>query len=1305
MNKSRIPSLYLLTLLLLFVLPGLTASAQQQTNTQALQKTSQQLAAHYQSFRKILLQTAKEKGWPLTLRSKKGRLAYLRGVNSQGLPYYVTTTDNIISAATIRTTSLWSGGALGLNLNGSSSFLKGRIAVWDEGLVRPTHVELVGRVKQEDAAQGDTILSDHSTHVSGTMIAQGVNPVAKGMSFGAQLLQAYDFNNDESEMAAAAAGTNGIIVSNHSYADIAGWYLDASENNRWEFWGNPGDTVDYKFGLYDQDTQIWDSIAYNAPYYLIAKAGGNNPGDTGAIVGQPYWRMNAQGTFINAGNRPAGISSNTGYETIATYGNAKNILTLGAVNPIPGGYNTPSDVVQAYFSSLGPTGDGRIKPDVVADGVNVLSSISTADNAYDIYSGTSMATPATAGSSFLLQEYYGKLHHDSLMRSATLRGLIIHTADEAGNNPGPDYTFGWGLVDIEKAAAVITADNTDQSQQIIQSSLSNSGATDSAIYVVTASGKIPVSATICWTDPPGVPINIPLNSHNFADTSIKLINDLDLRIRDNTTNKVYMPWILDPKHPGNAATKGDNIRDNVEKVELGDSLIPGRNYTITVNHKRTLQRGTQAYSLLISGVGTSYCPSASLAGSNGTAVTNLTINSIADYTNASPCPNPLHYMDSSGGNAIQLAIGQTYPLSFSFQNCSGTFPMTNMAVYIDANSNDTFESNELVYSHTGLTGGSTTGSFTVPLTAKPGAYARMRILFEDSSAAGTPQPCDNNYSSGQTLDFRVAFVSPPNDVGVTALEYPTPTTCANDSQVVSIHIHNFGTAAQTGGIPVTTVVTGGSSPITLSATCLDSIPPGGDVIFTYNTFFPSIAGTTYTFFSKTALLTDPNTANDTSSASITVNAAEAAGTGAATLCGANATSVVLHANASGDDLALWYDSPTATTPIAAGNNTTTTEITANKTYYLGLNDLQSKAGPSGMNASALAASSSAKIGGAYFRFGGNFMKFTTYVPLTIESAKMYIGHTGQIQFMLAQLISFNDNTGEYQYLPITTSTVDVYPTMPNYNSHDTAIQISEAPGYNTDAGAYFLLNIPVPNPGDYILMFNTANYASAFLNANIKTNPYPLTLPGVMSITGNDMIDVGKADSITQMESFYYPLYDIGLRLEGCPSSARTAITATTSGNAPTITQQGLVFVSSVAAGNQWYLNDSLLTDSTNQQIQPRYPGVYYSTVYDPQTGCSLQSNSLVYTPNTGDPNARIGLRVWPNPGPGWANVMFYMSNSADLSIALFDMLGNKVYQKDYGTFSGSFNDKLTTTLAAGIYEMKIYHGSDTYIYKIAVRH
>ncbi len=47
------------------------------------------------------------------------------------------------------------------------------------------------------------------------------------------------------------------------------------------------------------------------------------------------------------------------------------------------------------------------------------------------------STPATAGSLTLLQEYYAQLHAGSFMRSATLKALVIHTADEAGPAPGP----------------------------------------------------------------------------------------------------------------------------------------------------------------------------------------------------------------------------------------------------------------------------------------------------------------------------------------------------------------------------------------------------------------------------------------------------------------------------------------------------------------------------------------------------------------------------------------------------------------------------------------------------------------------------------------------------------------------------------------------------------------------------------------------------------------------------------------------------------------------------------------------------
>jgi subtilisin family serine protease len=101
------------------------------------------------------------------------------------------------------------------------------------------------------------------------------------------------------------------------------------------------------------------------------------------------------------------------------------------VEAVTGGYNQPADVRIAGFSSWGPTDDGRIKPDLVANGVAVFSPGGASDSAYTTLNGTSMATPNVAGTLVLLQEYYASLHNGAFMRAATLKGLAIHAADEA----------------------------------------------------------------------------------------------------------------------------------------------------------------------------------------------------------------------------------------------------------------------------------------------------------------------------------------------------------------------------------------------------------------------------------------------------------------------------------------------------------------------------------------------------------------------------------------------------------------------------------------------------------------------------------------------------------------------------------------------------------------------------------------------------------------------------------------------------------------------------------------------------------
>ncbi|MEO8403935.1 MAG: hypothetical protein ABI480_05055, partial [Chitinophagaceae bacterium] len=241
------------------------ATAQTETKTSILKQAATTQAEKEKALSEKLRILATQKGWPLVMKRPNGGNAILVGVDNAGAPLYISTENNITAAATIGTSKLWPGGPTGLNLSGSSNNVKDRLAIWDGGSVSPTHVELAGRLIQRD---NPSAVSDHSTHVAGTLIASGVNPLAKGMSFGEQRLVCYDFTSDGSEMLNEAAN---LLVSNHSYGSISGWNLNG---NTWEFWGTFDTNEDYKFGYYSAQAQLWDSIAYNAPYYLIVKSAG-----------------------------------------------------------------------------------------------------------------------------------------------------------------------------------------------------------------------------------------------------------------------------------------------------------------------------------------------------------------------------------------------------------------------------------------------------------------------------------------------------------------------------------------------------------------------------------------------------------------------------------------------------------------------------------------------------------------------------------------------------------------------------------------------------------------------------------------------------------------------------------------------------------------------------------------------------------------------------------------------------------------------------------------------------------------------
>ena len=164
------------------------------------------------------------------------------------------------------------------------------------------------------------------------------------------------------------------------------------------------------------------------------------------------------------------------------------------------------------------------------------------------------------------------------MKSATLKALAIHTANEAGEHPGPDYQFGWGLLNAFKAAEVLST--KDKYSKVEEVTLNNNG---TYTLKLTATGSAPLVVTIVWDD--AVVEKLPDATLNNRESV--LVNDLDLRVSDGATT--FFPWKLDVNNPANAATKGDNTKDNVEQVVI-ENPVAGKEYTITVSHKGDLKK-------------------------------------------------------------------------------------------------------------------------------------------------------------------------------------------------------------------------------------------------------------------------------------------------------------------------------------------------------------------------------------------------------------------------------------------------------------------------------------------------------------------------------------------------------------------------------------------------------------------------------------------------------------------------------------------------------------------------------------------
>jgi len=1102
-----------------------------------IQEKAEEYSRQSDSLFQKSMRLARQKGLKIKDSVGRGQVIMLQQINEIGEALYIGNHSNAQAAAMTRTNQVYSGGTVGVSLSGKSDTMSGKLAVWDGGNALATHQEFGARIKLQESSGSTDI---HSTHVSGTLIAAGINPSAKGMAFGADL-KVWDYNNDNTEILQNAAN---LLISNHSYGYQAGWVYD-SVKNKWQWWGNDAisSNEDYKFGYYDSNTQALDRAAFLAPNYLIVKSAGNSRNSNGpSKAGEYYFLKNSTKDSTNISR-----AKNDGYDIISTTGTAKNILTVGAIQSISTIPEKASDVAISDFSSWGPTDDGRIKPDIVGVGTDLLSTSNTSNTAYTTLSGTSMSSPQVAGSLFLLQQLYNRLNKNTFMRSATLKGLALHSAMDVGA-AGPDYQTGWGLLDMEKAGSTLV--NADQSNLIVEGTLANTK-TDKRTFI--ASGKGELTATIAWTDPEGDIIDLTTKALN--NRTPKLVNDLDIKITDE--NGVYLPFILDPEKPDNVATTGDNFRDNIEKI-IVKGAVPGKSYDLTISHKGILKNDKQDFSLLISGVGgKEYCSLKPAVLQN--LITQTTLGS---YTNS------VATKQDFTATPIPVELGSSLDMNFTFASTNSK----RIKVAVDWNQDGDFEdTNETVLASDVLSGSSFSGKFSSSSTVKMNQYFRMRVISELNSSG--PATC-GSIGTGEVEEYVIQVIQPSNDLGVLAITNPSASYCAtNGSTSFLVKVKNYGSKTQKNQVVNLTYYLDNTLQGSLSGN-ISEILPGKEQLITVSGNVNFIAGKTYTARANTILSTDQNTQNDLMTMNQSIeNPQSPVGSGA--YC-AGATTLSLTSSSAN---ALWYSNN-----VLVGSGASISAPYSSVAYSVSSHDFSGAIKP--------ATKSEFGTGNYYDNFGPAPI-FDVKVPIILESARVYVGTSGTITFSV-----YNKDSGEL----ISAITKDLIATRTQTNSTRVSSQLTDD---KNDPGQIVQLNLFFPKAGSYILTQTCSNGASIFRSnrsladtVNAPTNlGYPYTIPNILSLTGalynNAPITTG-----------YYYFYDMKFKSLGCPSPrASVAITTTkppTVATSPMGTQtvcEGtsilLTATSTDAPTYQWLLNGTAIAGATTNSFEAKKTGNY----------------------------------------------------------------------------------------------------------------
>ncbi|MCI5084143.1 MAG: S8 family serine peptidase [Saprospiraceae bacterium] len=394
------------------------------------------------------------------------------------------------------------------------------IGIADDG--RAKHIDFQGRVQQNAESEGGS----HGDMTAGLAVGAGnLDPRARGMAPGAHLMLHDIEGYPHIQNAVEYMQTDSIYITSTSYYEVCG-------------------------GFYTGNTRQVDALVYDTETLSMIYSMGNSASQGCSPV---------YGDVVDANGRRFGNitgGQKAGKNTIAV----ANLLWDGRLHAA---------------SSLGPALDGRIKPDLAAQGHGQYTT--DKNNTYQYSSGTSAAAPTVAGIDAVLYQAY-KYYHGEVPDAAFTKACMLNTAEDLGR-PGPDYEYGWGQVHAQRALSII------EEETFLKDSITHQQNRWHNIYVPAGTQQLRVM--VYWTDP---------EASVYAQKT--LVNDLDMKLY-TPANQVFLPWTLStfphidsltsPAHRG-----ADHI-NNMEQITI-DQPQAG-NYQIQIQGFE-VPTGPQSYYLV-----------------------------------------------------------------------------------------------------------------------------------------------------------------------------------------------------------------------------------------------------------------------------------------------------------------------------------------------------------------------------------------------------------------------------------------------------------------------------------------------------------------------------------------------------------------------------------------------------------------------------------------------------------------------------------------------------------------------------------